>query len=189
MQKRLLFDKIISRKYEHLFPVIRYNTGSKEKVIMKKLLYILLALFLFGFGPAMANDKQDAINFFNFYVKSANTYDTVIGSFYSPSAKIIRQVVKPDGTTVDVDTDTATYLKQLKLGQATAKLRKYTNSYKNITAEKVPTGIKVSSLRQPKGESYWLKAYMILTKQPNGKWLITEEMMQTKEQIFLRYAK
>lgn len=156
---------------------------------MKRILFILTALLMFGFSPAMADDKQEAIDFFNYYVDSANNYNTVIGSMYSPKAKIIRQVVKPDGTTVDVTSDTATYLKQLKIGQATAKLRKYKNTYKDIKAEHVKTGIKVSSLRQPKGETYWLKAYMIMTKQPNGNWLITEEMMQTKEQIFLRYAK
>ena len=42
---------------------------------------------------------------------------------------------------------------------------------------------KVSSLRQPSGETYKLKAYMVVKKQPNGKWLITEEMMETKVQI------
>ena len=26
-------------------------------------------------------------------------------------------------------------------------------------------------------------------QQPNGKWVIVEEMMQTKQQIFLKYAK
>ena len=46
---------------------------------------------------------------------------------------------------------------------------------------------KVSSLRQPKGETYKLKTYMVV-KKINGKWQITEEMMQTKEQIFLKYA-
>lgn len=155
---------------------------------MKKLFFIFISVFLFA-TSVLADDKQDALNFFNYYVKSANSYDPVIGSMYSPKAKIIRQVVKPDGTTADVVSDTATYLMQLKIGQATAKIRKYTNTYKDIKAEQVPTGIKVSSLRQPKGETYWLKAYMILTKQPNGKWLITEEMMQTKEQIFLKYVK
>ena len=86
-------------------------------------------------------------------------------------------------------TDTATYIKQMKLSQAVAKARKYKNSYSNITAEPVSNGYKVSSLRQPSGETYKLKTYMILKKQPNGKWLIVEEMMQTKEQIFLKYAK
>jgi hypothetical protein len=47
---------------------------------------------------------------------------------------------------------------------------------------------KVISLRQPSGEDYKLKTYMIVKKQPNGKWLIVEEMMQTKVQTFLRYA-
>lgn len=47
---------------------------------------------------------------------------------------------------------------------------------------------KVSSLRQPSGENYKLKTYMVV-KKVNGKWLITEEMMQTKVQTFLKYAK
>lgn len=108
---------------------------------------------------------------------------------YSPKAKIIRQVVKPDGELVDVETDTDTYIKQLKLGQKTAKLRKYKNTYTNITSSKVENGYKISSLRQPSGEKYKLKSYMIVQKQPDGKWLIVEEMMQTKVQSFLKYAR
>ena len=108
---------------------------------------------------------------------------------YSPNAKIIRQVVKPDGSTVDVSTDTATYIKQMKIGQAGAKLRKYKNNYSNIVVTPLDSGAyKVSSLRQPSGEDYKLKTYMIVKKQSDGKWLITEEMMQTKVQTFLRYA-
>ena len=99
------------------------------------------------------------------------------------------QVVKPDGTTVDVYTDTATYIKQMKLSQAVAKARKYKNFYSNITVTPVSNGYKVSSLRQPTGEKYKIKTYMILQKQHKGKWLIVEELMQTKEQIFLKYAK
>ena len=39
------------------------------------------------------------------------------------------------------------------------------------------------------GEKYKLKSYMIVQKQPDGKWLIVEEMMQTKVQSFLKYAR
>ena len=98
--------------------------------------------------------------------------------------------MKPDGTTQNVETDTATYIKQMKLGQAGAKLRHYTNSYSNVTV--TPLGnnkYKVSSLRQPSGESYKLKTYMVVQKQANGKFIIVEEMMQTKVQTFLKYAK
>ena len=76
----------------------------------------------------------------------------------------------------------------MKIGQAGAKLRHYKNTYTNITVTPAGDGYKVSSLRQPSGETYKLKTYMILKKQPNGKWLITEEMMQTKVQTLLRYA-
>ena len=136
-----------------------------------------------------ADNKQEAVAFFNKYVEAANTYSETITEMYSPNAKIIREVVKPDGTLVDVDTDTATYMKQLRLNRSIAKVRKYTNTYRNISAVPVAKGYKVSAERQPKGETYWLKTYQIVQKQPNGKWKIVEEMMQTKEQIFLRYAK
>ena len=114
----------------------------------------------------------------------------IVTELYSPTAKIIRQVVKPDGSTVDVYTDTATYVKQMKIGQAGAKLRKYTNSYTNVNVTKLADGkYKISSLRQPVGETYKLKTYMVIKKQPNGEWIIVEELMQTKQQIFLKYAK
>ena len=153
-----------------------------------KRLFLSFAVFAFISLAAVADTKQEALDFFNSYVNGANSYSPVIVDMYSPSAKIIRQVVKPDGTTVDINTDTATYIKQMKLGQAGAKLRKYKNTYTNITATPVEGGYKVSSLRQPSGEDNNMKAYMIVKKQPNGKWLITEEMMQTKVQTLLRYA-
>ena len=155
---------------------------------MKKYILSLVALFVLTLN-AYADDQQEALNFFNNYVKAANTYSNTVSDMYSPNAKIIRQVVKPDGTTANAYTDTATYIKQMKLSQAAAKLKKYTNSYSNITVAKIADGkYKVSSLRQPTGETYKLKTYMILQKQPSGKWLIVEEMMQTKQQIFLKYA-
>ena len=155
---------------------------------MKKILIAITTLFLLN-QAVFADDKQDAINFFNSYVEGANSYSPTIVDMYSPNAKIIRQVVKPDGTTVDINTDTATYIKQMKLGQAGAKLRHYKNTYTNIVATPAQDGaFKVSSLRQPSGETYKLKTYMIVKKQPNGKWLIIEEMMQTKVQTLLKYA-
>lgn len=156
---------------------------------MKKTFLTIITLALFPL-TAMADGSQEALNFFNNYVKAANSYNSSVATMYSPNAKIIREVVKPDGTLVDVTTDTATYIKQMKIGQAGAKLKGYKNNYSNISVSALPNGAyKVSSLRQPSNETYKLKTYMIVKKQPNGQWLITEEMMQTKVQTFLRYAK
>ncbi len=152
---------------------------------MKKLLMILALLSVFSLC-VYADNKDDALQFFNDYVNAANTYSTTIPDFYSPSAKIIRQVVKPDGTLVDRETTTARYISEMKKGQAIAKVRKYKNYYSDVKISKInDTTYKISSLRQPTGETYKLKTYMIVKKQPNGKWQIVEEMMQTKVQIFL----
>lgn len=157
---------------------------------MRKLLsiFIIFAMFLISGLRAFADDSQEALKFFNSYVSAANSYNPVITTMYSPSAKIIRQVVKPNGELVDVNTNTATYIKQMKIGQAGAKMRGYKNTYTNVSVTSLGNGsYKISSLRQPKGETYKLKTYMIV-KKINGKWQITEELMQTKEQIFLKYA-
>ena len=156
---------------------------------MKKTLVAIIALSCITLS-ALANNKEDAEKFFHHYVSAANNYSPEIAQMYSPSAKIIRQVVKPDGTTQDVETNTSTYITQMKLGQAGAKLRNYKNNYTNVTVTDIGNGkYKISSLRQPTGENYKLKTYMIVQKQSNGQWQIIEEMMQTKVQTFLKYAK
>lgn len=155
---------------------------------MKKIISITLFIILFMAATAIANDLEIVkTKFFN-YVSAANSYNPSLLNYYSPNAKIIRQVVKPDGTTANATTDMATYAKQMRISQNIAKIRKYKNKYQNVTAVKVTNGIKVSALRQPMDDKYWLKTYQIWQKQPNGNWIIIEEMMQTKQQIFLKYA-
>jgi len=156
---------------------------------MKKVLFSICTL-LFVSLTVFADGKQEALNFFNNYVKEANSYSNSITTMYAPNAKIIRQVVKPDGTTADAVTDSATYIQQMKISQSIAKMRHYTNKYTNVTVTPMSNGAyKISSIRTPMQDNDKLKAYMIIKKQSNGKWLIVEEMMQTKQQIFLRYAK
>ena len=154
---------------------------------MKKALLLFCTLFCLTILTVFADDMADVRKMFDNYVQAANTYSPEIPYFYSPSAKIIRQVVKPDGTTVNATTDMATYTKQMKLSQSIAKVRKYTNKYFKISVSKVPNGYKVSALRSPLNDNDNLKIYQIWKKQ-NGKWVIVEEMMQTRQQIFLKYA-
>lgn len=138
------------------------------------------------FSDVYAKTPQDGIAFFNQYQNFANSYNDKILDMYSPNAKIIREVIKPSGEAEQVIVPAERYFKELKIGQKTAKLRKYRNSYKNVIAQKVRNGIKVSAERQPSRESYWLKMYQIYTPTDSGL-KITEEMMQTKVQSFLRH--
>jgi len=154
---------------------------------MKKAFLLFCTLFCLTILTVFADDMADVRKMFDSYVNAANTYSPEIPYFYSQNAKIIRQVVKPDGTTANATTDMATYTKQMKLSQSIAKVRKYTNKYYNINVSKVPNGYKVSALRSPLNDNDNLKIYQIWQKR-NGKWVIVEEMMQTRQQIFLKYA-
>ena len=155
---------------------------------MKRIFAFLFISLYFTTGIAFAENSAEALKFFRNYVNAANSYSNTLVDMYSPDAKIIRQVIKPDGEPVNIKTDTATYIKQLRLGQKTAKFRRYKNTYSNIKTEKVPNGYKISALRQPSGERYKLQSYIIINKQPDGEWKIIEELMQTKVQLFLKYA-
>ena len=153
---------------------------------------VLLTIFtiLFVSLSVFADDKKEAVDAFNKYVQLANNYKTEVTEFYTPNAKIIRQVIKPDGTLVNVYTDTSTYVTQLKIGQAGAKVKNYKNNYTNIVVTPLAPGkVKISSVRHPSVDNDSLKAYMVFQKQPNGRWMIIEELMQTRQQIFLKYAK
>ena len=158
---------------------------------MKRFLYFfaIICLFCLINSPVLADEHTDVMKFFKKYVNAANNYDDSLLKMYSPDAKIIRQVLKPDGELVDVETDTDTYLKQLKISSKAAKLRQYKNNYTHIKTTKTDKGYKISAMRQPSGEKYRLPFYMIIKKQPDGQWKIVEELMQTKVQTFLKYAK
>lgn len=154
---------------------------------MKKL---LLTLFILIFGLSVfAGEQEDALSFFNSYINASNNYSPVLLNMYSDNAKIIRQVVKPNGQTVDVPFAMKDYKSQLKLSSRLAKMRNYKNYYSNIKITKVANGYRIDSMRKPSLSDFKLKSSMVVQKQPSGKWLIVEELMQTKEQIFLKYAK
>ena len=153
---------------------------------MKKVLAFIISI-LFSM-PAFAGTQAEALKFFDSYVNAANTYSNNLLDYYSPNAKIIRVVVRPDGTKGTATFAMKDYAYQMKIGAATAKIRKYKNYYSNRVATKTTNGYKIKCLRQPTGETYKLNAYFVVSD-ASGKWKIVEEMMETKVQAFDRYTK
>lgn len=154
---------------------------------MKNFLLTILVLMI-GLC-AFAGEQEDALKFFNNFVNASNNYSPELLNMYSNNARIIRQIIKPNGQTVNIYFSASDYKKQMKLNAKIAQLRNYKNYYSNLNIDKVSNGYKISALRRPSPSDYKLKAYTIVQKQANGSWLIVEEMMQTKEQILLKYAK
>lgn len=153
---------------------------------MKKI-FLTLIIMIIGLR-AFAGEQQDALNFFYSFVNYSNNYCPCLLNMYSDDAKIIRQVVKPDGQTANAYFSADDYRKQMKISSKIAKIRKYKNYYSNVRINKVSAGYRIDALRKPSASDYKLKTYIIVQKQSNGKWLIIEELMQTKEQIFLKYV-
>ncbi|MBQ7450394.1 hypothetical protein IJS77_03170 [bacterium] len=154
---------------------------------MKKVIFPLIITLLFSM-PVFAGTQADALKFFDSYVNAANNYSNNLLDYYSPNAKIIRVVVRKDGTKGTATFAMKDYAYQMKIGAATAKVRKYKNYYTKRVATKTSNGYKISCLRQPIGETYKLNAYFVVSD-ASGKWKIIEEMMETKVQAFDKYTK
>lgn len=138
---------------------------------------------------ANAATPEQTLTFFNKYVTAANTYDENVTSFYSPTAKIIKVVMKPDGTTETVTTDTKQYFNQMRIGANLAKINKYKNFYTERKITKQGNDYKITCLRQPSTSSYKIPAYFVIGEDASGKLKIKEEMMYTKQQAVLKHAK
>ena len=154
---------------------------------MKKI-FLLLIIILILAVPAFAGTKEGALKFFDSYVNAANNYSNNLLDYYSPNAKIIRVVVRNDGTKGTANFAMKDYAYQMKIGAATAKIRKYKNYYTNRVATKTSNGYKITCKRQPTGENYKLNADFVVSD-ATGKWKIIEEMMETKVQAFDKYTK
>ena len=128
---------------------------------MKKI-FITLCSLIIGLSANASVSADQALSFFSKYIDSANNYKEDIINFYSPDAKIIRIVVKPDGTKVKADTNMKKYAEQMRIGANLAKMRKYKNYYTERKVTKVGNDYKISCLRQPSTSDYKIPAYFII---------------------------
>jgi len=147
---------------------------------MKKIL-ITLIIFIVGLS-ALAGEKGDALEFFNHFLSAYDSYNsTEVLNLYSNNAKFIRQLID-NGKLIDTQYfSKESYTEQIKFELKINKIYKDTYTYKkcytDISVEKVSNGYKINATRYFPGDPN-TKTYIIVQKQPNGKWLIIEEMIQ-----------
>ena len=134
---------------------------------------------------ALAVTADEALSFFAKYVNAANSYSEDIVSYYAPNAKIIRVVIKPDGSKVTLTTDMHEYAHQMRLGSSLAKINKYKNFYNNRKITKSGNDYKITADRKASTSDYSLPSYFIIGTDANGKLKIKEEMMYSKNQKLL----
>ena len=157
---------------------------------MKKFMAFLLTFIISGaMLCAQAATPEQVLAFFNKYIDAANSYSETITDFYAPDAKIIRVVMKPDGTTASVVANTKQYFNQMRLGANLAKINKYKNYYTERKITKQGNDYKITCLRKPSTSDYKIPAHFVIGPDAKGNLKIKEEMMYTKQQRFLKYAK
>lgn len=152
-----------------------------------KFCFFIFSLILFCF-PIFASEVGDVRLFFDNYVNDANSYSKSVPDYYSPDAKIIRVVIKPDGVRERVVFGFDDYLNQMKKRSKIAKLVRYKNRYENIFVSDIGGGrYKISAKRFPMRDKTGLNSYFIV-ENADGEYKIIEESMETTVQDFLKYS-
>ena len=147
---------------------------------------------LLSAGSSFATTEAEVRTFFNSYVNAANSYQQNLSTYYAPNAKILRYVIQKNGTVYPkpLVVGTKDYMAQLKINATLAKVRNYKNYYKNISVVKNGNDYKLSADRVPSpSPNDKLKSYFVIGQNSAGKLVIKEEMMQTREQIFIAQIK
>lgn len=157
-----------------------------------KFLLLMFVISVFGVASVFADELADVKEFFNKYMSAANSYQTDVPDYYASDAKILRYVIQKDGTVyptplvIPMDE----YKKQMGMNSKIAKLRNYKNFYKNIRVVKEGNNYKVLADRTPStSPDDKLKAHFIIGKNVAGKYVIKEEMMESRVQTFLSQIK
>ena len=152
---------------------------------MKKVFILIMMLFMGNF--VLASEQDNVLKFFNSYVNAANTYSNSIPDFYAPNARIIRVVIKKDGTTASRTSDFARYKSEMIRNANLAKMRNYKNFYSDIKITRQGNDYKLSCMRKPSLSDYKIPAHFVIGKDARGNYKIKEESMHTKMQVILLF--
>ncbi len=153
--------------------------------MIRKIVLCVLFLSLVVFADGLSDVRE----FFDSYVKDANSYSKRLSEYYSTDAKIIRVVIKPDGKQEKIIFNADDYLKQLKKRSKIARIVRYKNRYEDIKVTDLGDGkFKISALRYPMRDKKGLNFYFIVKDSESG-FKVIEESMETTVQDFLKYAK
>ena len=149
--------------------------------------FIILLVFLINIQSAQSATISEAAEFFNYFTSLSNSYSTELFQFYSPNAIIKRILIKNDGSKEEFTLQTHSYLKKLKLYSKIAGIKGYKNIYQGVTYKKHDGGFLISGYRTPttnKTEKFPF-SYLI-TQTASGKWVILEDITQTKNAALLK---
>lgn len=149
--------------------------------------FILILVLLINTQTAKSATISEAAEFFNYFTSLSNACSTELFQYYSPNAIIKRILIKNDGSKEEFTLQTQSYLRKLKLYSKLAGIKGYKNIYQGISYRKQSDGILISGYRTPttnKTEKFPF-SYLI-TQTASGKWVILEDITQTKNAALLK---
>lgn len=124
--------------------------------------------------------QEEAKKLFASYTDSERTFDPAVADLYSDDAKIQNKRTYPDGATRVSTMPAPKYKELIRQAMPLAKERGDTNTYSDIKYVAEGERIRITATRFSNLKKYSSPVSLLVGPSPEGKWLIFEELSESK---------
>lgn len=166
-----------------------FRSANERKTSMKpQALSILfaLAVALCGSEPGVAQPGQDVLatikakELFAAYDRLEHEFDPAIADLYADDAVIRNKRVYPTGEVREMTIPASKYKELLRTATPLAKARGDVSTYSNVTYTPEADGVRIKADRYSELKKYHSPLSLLVKPSASGKWLIYEELSESR---------
>ena len=147
---------------------------------MRSLVIILTFILICIFNAVGSAAEDEARKLFERYVESERTFDPAVSDLYSDDAKIQNKRTYPDGSTRVSTMPAPKYKELIRATMPLAKARGDTNKYSEVKYTAEGEKIRITATRFSNLKKYSSPISLLVGPTPESKWLIFEELSESK---------
>ena len=147
---------------------------------MRSLLTILTLILISVSDAVGASPEDEAKKLFERYVDSERTFDPAVSELYSDDAKIQNKRTYLDGSTRVSMMPAPKYKELIRATMPLAKARGDTNQYSEVKYVSEGQKVRITATRFSNLKKYSSPISLLVGPSPEGKWLIFEELSESK---------
>jgi hypothetical protein len=113
-------------------------------------------------------------------VKLEKAFDAAAADLYADDAVIKNKRTYPNGQVRELTLPAAQYKSLIRQAMPLAKARGDTNSYSDVIFTSEGSGVRIRATRFSNLKKYSSPISLLMTPQPDGRWLIREELSESQ---------
>jgi hypothetical protein len=145
-----------------------------------KLVGVLVSVMFVANAWAQTSSTDAAKRLFEQYVALGHAYDPSVADLYADDALIKNKRTYPTGEVRDMTMPAANYKTLIRQAMPLAKTRGDRSTYADVRYTSEGERVRISAARFSELKNYTSPITLLVGPSPNGKWLIYEELSESR---------